>query len=176
MRLLIAFFALLFVTGCSTVNIQDYQNKSPTLKVEDYFQGETKAWGIFQDRFGQVRRRFTVDIVGTWDEENAQLKLIEDFIYDDGQTEQRIWVITKTGDNKYEGYADGVVGIATGESEGNAFNFRYKFDLPMNGKTLRVSFDDWMYLQDNNILFNKATIKKLGITLGDVYIFFDKRT
>ena len=46
----------------------------------------------------------------------------------------------------------------------------------MNGKTLRVSFDDWMYLQDNNILFNKATIKKLGITLGDVYIFFDKRT
>ena len=35
MRLLIAFFALLFVTGCSTVNIQDYQNTLPALKVED---------------------------------------------------------------------------------------------------------------------------------------------
>ncbi len=176
MRILAALFAFLFVTGCSTVNIQDYQNTTPTLKVEDYFQGKTKAWGIFQDRFGQVRRRFTVDIEGTWDADNQELKLIEDFIYDDGQTEQRIWTITKTDDNQYEGYADGVVGIATGESEGNAFNFKYQFDLPMNGKTLRVSFDDWMYLQDKNILFNKATMKKFGITLGDVYIFFDKRT
>lgn len=157
------------------MNIQDYENTTPELKIENYFQGETKAWGIFQDRFGKVRRKFTVDIDGTWDENNQKLTLIEDFIYDDGETEQRIWTITKTDENIYTGSADGVVGKASGESEGNAFNFKYTFDLPVNGKAMRVTFDDWMYLQDNNVLFNKAIIKKWGIRLGDVYIFFDKR-
>jgi len=157
------------------VDVQDYQNKSPELKIENYFQGKSKAWGVFQDRFGKVRRRFVVDIQGDWDAENKVLILTEDFQYDDGATEQRVWTITKTGKNSYNGVADGVVGIAEGESSGNAFNFRYTFDLPVEGKTWRVTFDDWMYLQDENILFNKATIRRWGFRLGEVYIFFDKR-
>jgi len=68
-----------------------------------------------------------------------------------------------------------VVGQATGKSAGNAFNFKYTFDLAVGDKTMRVKFDDWMYLQDDNVLFNKATIKKFGARLGDVYIFFDKK-
>lgn len=157
------------------MKVESYKEQSPELKIENYFQGQTKAWGVFQDRFGNIRRRFTVDINGQWDEKNETLKLVEDFIYDDGETEQRIWQINKTGDNTYTGTADSVVGEAIGISSGNAFNFKYTFDLPVEGKTWRVTFDDWMYLQDPNILFNKATIKRWGITLGDVYIFFDKR-
>ncbi|MEM7651447.1 MAG: DUF3833 domain-containing protein [Pseudomonadota bacterium] len=167
--------SLLILSGCGTVNVQDYQNLNPELRIEDYFQGETKAWGIFQERFGKVRRRFTVDIVGTWDEAEQTLKLVEDFDYDDGEKEQRIWTINKTGENTYTGSADGVVGEATGITSGNAFNFKYTFDLPVEGKTWRVKFDDWMYLQDDNVLFNKATIYRWGFRLGDVYIFFDKR-
>lgn len=157
------------------MKVESYEKQTPKLVIEDYFKGEMKAWGVFQDRFGTVRRRFVVDIVGTWDEDEQQLTLIEDFVYDDGEEEQRIWVITKTGENTYSGTADGVVGEATGKIAGNAFNFKYDFNLPVNGKIWKVSFDDWMYLQDDNILFNKATIKRWGITLGDVYIFFDKR-
>jgi len=157
------------------VKVESYKEQSPTLNIENYFDGESKAWGIFQDRFGTVRRRFTVDIDGTWNPQNNTLKLVEDFVYDDGETEQRVWTILKTGQDTYTGTADGVVGTAIGKSSGNAFNFKYTFDLPVEGKTWRVTFDDWMYLQDQNILFNKATIKRWGITLGDVYIFFDKR-
>lgn len=163
------------LAGCGTVNIQDYQNTTPELKIEDYFQGRTTASGVFQDRFGEVRRRFQVDIDGTWDEDTRTLTLVEDFVYDDGQTEQRIWTIQKTGENSYEGSADKVVGTAAGQSAGHAFNFNYLFDLSVNGNTWRVRFDDWMYLQPGGrILFNKATISKYGVRLGDVYIFFDK--
>lgn len=157
------------------MKVQDYKNAQPELKIEEYFQGSSKAWGVFQDRFGKVRRQFVVDIEGTWDEDTQQLTLVEDFVYNDGQTEQRVWEITKTGDNTYIGTADGVVGQAKGESKGNAFNFKYTFDLPVEGSVWRVTFDDWMYLQDENVLFNKATIKRWGFTLGDVYIFFDRR-
>ncbi len=157
------------------MDIQDYQNTNPELKIEEYFAGKSKAWGVFQDRFGKVRRSFVVEINGDWNEDGQTLVLTEDFIYDDGETEQRVWMITKTGDGSYLGKADGVVGTARGKSSGNAFNFKYTFDLPVEGKTWRVTFDDWMYLQDKNILFNKATIRRWGFRIGDVYIFFDKR-
>ncbi len=166
---------LLSVTGCASVNIQDYKDTKPELKVEEYFAGNTKAWGVFQDRFGKVRRSFEVDINGTWDENTQTLKLVEDFVYDDGELEQRVWTITKIGPSTYTGTAGGVVGQAIGQSAGNAFNFKYTFDLPVEGKTWRVKFDDWMYLQNDHILFNKATIRRFGFALGDVYIFFDKK-
>jgi len=157
------------------VDIQEYKDKEPRLLIENYFQGNLKAWGIFQDRFGKVRRQFTVDIDGTWDPKAQTLKLVEDFIYDDGQTEQRVWTIEKTDEHTYQGKAAGVVGMAKGESYGNAFNFKYTFDLPYKGEKLRVKFDDWMYLQDDNVLFNKAIISKYGFRIGDVYIFFEKQ-
>lgn len=167
---------LVFIlTGCSAVSVEDYKNAEPRLLIEEYFDGQSRAWGVFQDRFGKVRRQFVVDIDGGWDAERQILTLDEDFVYDDGATETRLWTIKKTGAHSYTGTADGVVGEAEGESFGNAFNFRYTFDLPVDGDTWRVTFDDWMYLQDENILFNKATIKRWGVRLGDVYIFFDRR-
>jgi len=175
-RKILALMSLVIISGCAAMDVQDYQNADPKLKIEEYFQGNTQAWGVFQDRFGKVRRRFVVDIHGEWDEDKSILTLTEDFVYDDGEKEQRIWTIRKTGKDTYIGSADGVVGVAEGKSAGNAFNFKYTFDLPVNGKTWRVKFDDWMYLQTNgNILFNKATISRWGFRLGDVYIFFDKR-
>lgn len=171
------FVGLLFcilLMGCTSVNIADYQNTTPELVIEDYFHGKTTARGVFQDRFGKVRRTFFVDIKGTWDEETQTLKLVEDFLYNDGQTEQRIWTIKKTGKDTYTGMADGVIGEASGESQGQAFNFKYKFALPVDGSIWNVTFDDWMYLLDQKTLFNKATIRRYGIRLGDVYISFRK--
>ncbi len=175
--LLTGFFSLIILvqTGCSTVKIKDYEQTRPEFHIEDYFQGNTTAWGVFQDRFGKVRRTFTVDIKGEWDPENRLLTLDEDFIYDDGQTEKRIWKITKTSENTYEGSAGGVIGTAKGKSAGNAFHWRYDFNLPVEGSTWKVNFDDWLYKLDEDTVFNKAVIRRWGIRLGDVYIFFKKR-
>ncbi len=175
MKIILMILAGLALWGCSTMDVSDYKNTTPELVLEDYFNGKTVATGVFMDRFGTVRRRFTVDLEGTWDAEAQTLKLVEDFIYDDGETEQRIWNLTKIGDKTFEGFADGVVGIANGELSGNAFNWHYTFDLPVGDKTWRVKFDDWMYLMPNGTsLFNKASIYKYGIRLGDVYLFFEK--
>ena len=105
----------------------DFAGKEPRFVLEDYFAGQTKAWGLFQDRFGKLRRQFEVEIDGTWDGEI--LILVEDFVYDDGETEQRIWHIRKTGPHTYDGKANGVVGTAAGVAYGSAVNWRYDFDL-----------------------------------------------
>ena len=67
--------------------------------LEDYFQGKTRAFGLFEDRFGNVRNQFVVDIDGTWD--GKTLILDEDFVYMNGDTEYRRWEIEKTGPNHY---------------------------------------------------------------------------
>ena len=164
---------LVMLAGCATPDLRDHSGAGPAFDLVDYFDGSSRAWGQFQDRFGKVRRRFVVDIDGQWDGET--LTLTEDFLYDDGETEQRIWTLRKTGTETWEGHADGVVGTATGRTSGNAFNWRYAFDLQTgDGETLRVDFDDWLWRQDEHVVINRAYVSKLGIAVGEVLIFFTR--
>ncbi|MEL0112654.1 MAG: DUF3833 domain-containing protein, partial [Rickettsiales bacterium] len=140
--------------------------------LEDYFQGRTRAWGIFEDRFGNLRRQFVVDITGTWD--GRELVLDERFDYSDGEQDRRIWRIVKTGPNTYEGRADDIVGVATGEASGNALNWRYDMDLKVGDGSWRVHFNDWMFLQPSGVLLNRARVSKFGFEIGVVTLFFAK--
>ncbi|NNF25351.1 MAG: DUF3833 domain-containing protein [Rhodobacteraceae bacterium] len=142
------------------------------LNLEEFFDGQLVAYGQFQDVFGTVRRRFEVKIDGTWDGE--ALTLVEDFVYEDGSTEQRIWSLQKTGADTWTGTAPGVIGTASGTESGDAFNWRYEIDLPVPDGTLRVTFDDWMWLMSEDRLLNRAYIKRFGVDIGEVIISFEK--
>ena len=154
------------------MSIESYRDTTPRFILEDYFVGKTKAWGIFQGRSGQVEKQFTVDIIGRMDAGNLILE--EDFLYADGQRDRRVWTITKRDDNTYEGRADDVVGTASGQSFGNALNWSYTMDLPYKDGTIKVQFDDWMFLQADGVLINKAKMTKFGIYLGEVTLVFQK--
>jgi hypothetical protein len=151
---------------------QDFTGKEPRLVLEDYFLGETKAWGIFEDRFGNLRREFTVDIQGDWDGET--LTLVEDFVYADGEEDQRIWYIRRLGDHSYEGRADDIIGTAAGTVYGNALNWSYEMMLPIGDSSWKVTFDDWMFLQPGGVMLNRAKVSKWGILLGEVTLSFVK--
>ena len=86
---------LLLAGGCTSMSVDDFENTGPAFVLEDYFDGEPRAWGLFEDRMGNVRREFVVDISGRWD--GTTLILTEDFRYNDGETEPREWPITKNG-------------------------------------------------------------------------------
>ncbi|MGP1396531.1 MAG: DUF3833 domain-containing protein [Inquilinaceae bacterium] len=167
---LLLLLALSVLWGCSTMKPEDFADTEPRFIVEDYFDGKVRAWGLFEDRFGNVRRQFTVDIEGVWD--GRELTLVEDFLYDDGATERRIWRIEKIDDNTYRGRADDVVGEAVGRSYGNALKWDYNFDLAIGDRTWRVHFDDWMLLQADGVMINRAKVTKWGIELGEANIFF----
>lgn len=166
------FLCLFTLIGCSGMKPSDFAGNEPKFVLEDYFKGETRAWGLFEDRFGNFRRQFTVDITGTWD--GTDLVLDERFVYDDGERDRRVWTLTKTGENTYEGTAADVIGKAHGEIAGNAFNFRYDLNLKVGDGTWKVSFDDWMFLQPDGVLLNRATMSKFGLELGVVTIAFSK--
>lgn len=172
--LLFAIAATLVINGCSSMKPQDFKGQEPRLVLEEYFAGTTQAWGIFEDRFGNLRRQFTVDITGDWNGET--LTLTEDFLYSDGETEQRIWRIRKIDDHRYEGRAGDVIGTADGSVYGNALNWSYDMMLPVGDNTWKVAFDDWMFLQPGGVLINRAKVSKWGILLGEVTLSFSKPT
>lgn len=164
---------LFTVTGCSSMKPEDFAGTTPRFSLEEYFDGNVRAWGIFQDRFGRLRRQFVVDIAGSRDGDT--LTLVEDFVYDDGETDQRIWTIRKLDDHRYEGTADDVIGTAVGIAYGNALNWSYDLDLPVGERIIRVRFDDWMFLQDEDVMINRAAVTKWGFLIGEVSIFFTRQ-
>lgn len=174
MRLFLLCITLFFsLAACSgTPSLTDRKLGTQALNLEEFFEGKTVAYGQFQDVFGTVRRRFEVEITGTWD--GQTLTLVEDFIYADGETEQRVWSLKKTGDQTWEGTAPGVIGIATGEEDGDTFNWVYTIDLPVPDGTLRVSFDDWMWQLSEDRLLNRAYMRRFGVPIGEVIIMFEK--
>ena len=162
----------LWLGGCASQRIDDYATERPVLDLKTYFNGPLVAHGIFQDRSGQVVRRFVVEMTGSWS--GNQGVLDERFTYSDGKTERRVWRLTDLGDGRYEGRADDVVGVAQGVARGNALNWRYTLRLPVDGKVYEVQFDDWMYLIDERVMLNRAEMSKFGIRLGEVTLSFTK--
>ena len=172
-QLALLLFGLLTLTACgSTMNTKDFEAGTPSLKLEEYFNGKTTAYGMFEDRFGTVRNQFVVDIDGSWDGET--LILDEDFVYNDGSKENRRWVLKKTGPNTFEGTTENVIGVAKGVVAGNSFNWKYKFNLTVGDSVWKVAFDDWMFLQPNGVLLNKATVTRWGFKIGTVFLSFYK--
>ncbi len=173
MLLAAAVAAPVVLAGCASQNLAGYAAEKPVLDLAQYFNGTVDAHGIFQDRSGQIVKRFTVVMDCRWTG-NAGV-LDELFTYSDGTTQRRIWRLTKHADGRYTGKADDVVGEAAGQTVGNAFRWQYTLSLPVDGTVYNVQLDDWMYLIDDRVMLNRATMSKFGVHLGDLTLSFTKR-
>ena len=165
--------AALAASGCAGPSVNDYASEKPVLDLKQYFNGVVDAWGIFTDRSGKVVKRFTVVMHCQWNGEQGVLD--EDFVYSDGTKQKRIWKLQHLGNGRYSGQADDVIGIADGQTRGNAFNWRYTLALPEDSQVWHVQFDDWMYLLDDKVMLNKAVMSKFGIFLGEFTLSFTSR-
>ena len=171
-RSLLAAAPAVLLAACAGPQPADYAAEKPLLDLAQYFNGRLNAHGVFTDRSGQVVKRFTVVMDGSW--QGNQGVLDEDFTYSDGTKQRRIWRLTKLDGGRYTGTADDVVGTAQGQAAGNAFNWKYTLQLPVDGKIIEVQFDDWMWLIDERVMLNKAVMSKFGVTLGEVTLAFTK--
>ena len=169
-------YLIIFLTllGCSTMKIDDFANTEPEFNLMQFFEGNVEAWGIVEDRFGNLKRQFKVDMNGTI--KDGVLTLEEDFIYADGEKDKRIWKFSKLDKSSYKGLANDIIGEDIANERGNAFNMKYKMDLDLGFSVLRVGFNDWMYRIDKETIINKASISKFGFNIATVTLFFRKKT
>ena len=161
-----------FITGCSNSSMENVVSKNLSFDLLEYFDGETTAWGLIVDRFGNLQRTFKVRLNGNID--NKQLLLKEYFTYNDGETEYREWIITKTETGTYEGKSKDTIGVAKGKQDGNTMRMVYDTTISVGETDIRVSFDDRFVKADKKVVINRAEILKWGIKIADVTIFFSK--
>ena len=163
--------------SCSPASVDLHHDRNPALSLEEFFDGNTVAYGIYENRYGNLERQFRVNIVGTVNGDT--LTLDEQFLYDDGERSSRVWTITNLGQQpdgsiSYRGVAADVIGEAEGKISGNALNWVYDVDLAVGDGTIKMRFDDWIYRQDEHIAINRAYVSKFGITVGSVTLVFLK--
>ncbi|WP_394175761.1 DUF3833 domain-containing protein [Thalassotalea litorea] len=169
--LLLPLVCLSLLSSCSQ-SVEDYQSTTPDFTLEQFFDGNVKAWGLVTNFSDDFVRRFTVDIEASWEGNKGVLD--EYFLYDDGEKQFRRWEIERINETTYQGRADDIIGTATGERAGAYIRWQYKMKLKVDGSEYDVTFDDQMILIDDNHMMNIAKIKKLGVTVAKVTLFFEK--
>ena len=172
LSLIITLLSLLSVGGCMGVEAVSYKNETPQFNMKEYFNGDIEAWGIFQDFKGKVSNKFYVRMNASWNGDVGTLK--EKFKFSDGTTQERTWTIKLKDANNFSATAGDVIGEAKGEIYGNAVRMQYVLDLPVKGKNYKLNMDDWMYLMDNEYVINKTKMKKFGVSVGELTLFFRK--
>lgn len=137
-----------------------------------FLEGPTRAWGIFEDRFGRVRRRLTVDMFGRW--VDGVFVLDERFEYDGDAVERRTWRVVPLGGGRFRATCPDCVGEAIGECSASAIHMSYRFLLKLERREITVAFDDRIYRMGDTIAVNRATMSKWGFKLGELSLFFQR--
>jgi len=156
----------LAVVGCGSVSVGDYAGEEPAFVPERFFEGDLVAYGVLKNRGGKVTRRFRADIKAYWQDGVGTLE--EDFVFDDGETDRRVWTLTPAGPGRYRGTAGDVVGEGTLSVAGNAMFLDYVLRVPRGDDTIDVVIDDRMYLVDENTLINESELRKFGFRVGEL--------
>ena len=158
----------LAMSGCSNVTPDDYQGKAPAFEPEAFFNGSLTAHGVVKDFSGKAIRHFNADIIGCWSAGVGNLD--EDFIFDDGEAQKRVWTLTPDGNQAYIGTAGDVVGEGRARWEGNAMFFDYTLRIELEDGPIDVRIDDRMYRVSENVVINESKMRKLGFGVGEILL------
>ncbi len=164
--------AVLMISGCSNITVNDYANNTPVLKPQEFFTGNLTAKGVVKNRSGKVIRHFTATIKASW--HNNIGTLDEKFIFNDGEIQYRTWTLTPTQTNQFNAIAGDVIGIGTGNFAGNAINLHYLLAVQYNNSTINLNVEDWMWRIDDQTVLNESTLFKFGFRVGSIQLVIQK--
>lgn len=172
MKIFVVLALVFSLFGCSSPSVDNYAGTKPEFNLRDFFDGKLTAHGTVQDRQGNLLRRFTATIDATW--QGNTLTLDEDFIFDDGELQKRVWTVIDLGDGRYSGTAGDVIGTAQGVARGAVFHWQYDLAITVDDADWVITLDDWMYLIDENTVINKTEMLKWGFKVGDITLVIAK--
>jgi len=175
-KIILAFVLSLSLTlsffSCSKMKVQDFEQKQPVFTPEQFFLGKTIGTGQFWDRFKNLSLSFRVELEGKWD--GSILTLDEVLIYDSGEKFTRQYIIKKIDQNNYTLNSSDLAEEGQIQAYGNSLKWSYYLNQEIDGKIVKLYFDDWMFLQPNSIVINRAFAQKFGLDVGEVVMFIQK--
>ncbi len=159
---------VLCLVGCGTASVDDYRGQSPAFEPEQFFDGALTAHGVVKDFSGTAIRHFRAEITGCW--QGGVGTLDENFVFDDGEEQKRIWTLTPNGAQTYIGTAGDVVGEGQARWEGNAMFLDYTLRIALEDGPIDVKIDDRMYRVSENVVMNESKMRKFGFGVGEILL------
>src|ERR1700677_1256123 len=89
-----------------------------------FFEGHTRSWGVIESRSGTPTERIVTDSHGERDGAD-RLHMVQHLAFQDGRTQDRDWVLWRTGPDRFDATANDMVGTAQGEVDGRMFHWQW---------------------------------------------------
>ncbi|MBN8903036.1 MAG: DUF3833 family protein [Rhodospirillales bacterium] len=155
------------LTGCSRgLTVPEVGQGGPDFDPVRFFSGHVRSWGVMEDRGGQPTGIVTTDCEGVADGPDGLL--MTQRLVVDGRPSVRVWRMRRVGAGRFEATANDMVGIATGEASGRAFQWHWTLALSPGNWLENVDMEQWWYLQDDGSMLNRTIIRKVGVVVAEV--------
>lgn len=148
------------------------RNEKTHFDLLSYFEGRTIAEGVFEDRSGNAKRRFSVEMTGR--ASGPALVLEEHFLFDDGERQSRTWTLTRDGGMGFTGRCEDSVDEARGGFEPGRATLASTLRLKVGTRMIAMNFVDVFYDTGAGTVLNRSTVSKWGVRVGQVLILFRK--
>lgn len=169
-RTALAGLSAFVLAGCARVPVVPL-SAEPGLTLEQAFAGRKRGSGRINVPITGYERGFDVLLDGTV--RGDTLTVREDFDWSDGERQTLTWRFTRTGQGRWSGTREDVIGTAEVIETGTEIQLRYTADIVANGETTRLSFSDIIYLLPDGKIVNEAIVRAAGVPVGNVYLLID---
>src|ERR1043166_7219180 len=90
--------------GCQTLRPESFAGTEPRFEPEKFFEGPTRSWGVIESRSGKPKSRFRTEMMGR--REGETLVITQDFTFEDGHRQQRVFRVRRIDEHRYEATAN----------------------------------------------------------------------
>lgn len=171
----LSLFICLFLGGCGSLKPAGFAAAAPRFEPDRFFEGPVRSWGVIETRGGKPKSRVRAELFGRRD--GNEVVVTQDFTFEGGRKQQRIWRIRRVDEHRYEAAANDVIGPAPGFASGNAFHWKYTLQLRPGNFFSRVRMEHWMYLLgDGDTMINRVVIRKFGVIVAQTTEYFQRGT
>jgi hypothetical protein len=134
--------------------------------IRTVLNGPIACDGIIYGPMGRVTSRFTAHFEASWDGNTGTM--VEEFHYDSGNVQNRVWILTLLDGGVIKAQADDVVGEGRGQQAGDAVFLKYKIKLSDAAGGHVLDAHDWMYLMPNGTIMNRNQFRKFGFKVAEL--------
>ena len=146
---------------------------SPAFDPMVFFTGHVRSWGVFENGRGAATEIIKTDCWGRMI--HGELRMEQDLYFGNHPRQHRSWRMRRLDAHHFEATANDLIGIARGESSGNAFVWSFTLATKPGHLLYNVRMTQRMYFQpDGRTMINRDTIRKFGFLLAEVTEEFRK--
>jgi hypothetical protein len=93
--------------------------------------------------------------------------MVQHLSFQDGTTQQRDWILWRSGADRFDATANDMVGTARGISDGGIFHWRWKLARSPGNALMDVEMSQWMYRLEDGSVMIRTTISKFGVIVAE---------